>query len=31
MLSAALADRLPADEPGVETDRWTLWIGSLRS
>jgi hypothetical protein len=26
-----LADRLPADEPVVETDRWTLWTGSLRS
>ena len=30
-LVAALADRLPADEPVVETDRWTLWTGSLRS
>ena len=24
-----LADRLPAGEPVVETDRWTLWTGAL--
>ncbi len=30
-LVAARADRLPAYEPVVETDRWTLWTGSLRS
>ena len=26
-----LADRLPAGEPVVETDRWTLWTGALPS
>ncbi|WP_448620749.1 hypothetical protein [Geodermatophilus sp. URMC 65] len=30
-LVAARADQLPAYEPVVETDRWTLWTGSLRS
>ena len=26
-----LTDRLPAGEPVVETDRWTLWTGALPS
>ncbi|MGR7025905.1 class I SAM-dependent methyltransferase [Geodermatophilus sp. URMC 62] len=30
-LVGALADRLPTDGPVVESDRWTLWLGTLPS